>query len=164
MELASTSLESLIHENLIFFDMEATSRDDLIGAMAAAAVAAGYATTGYAADVIERENLYPTGLPTEPLHVAMPHAMVQDHVTQAAIVIARPAHPILFKEMGDGEHDVTADIVFLLVAQGDQGHMAILQRLICIFGNSNALQTLGAAQTPHELRTTLIRLAQAVEL
>jgi len=157
-------LESLLHEDLVFFDMPADSRDGLIRMMSGAAIEGGYATEGYAEDVIERENLYPTGLPTDVLKVAMPHAMVQDHVKNAAIVIARPAAPIIFKEMGDGVSDIPADIVFMLVAKGDKEHLAVLQRLVCVFAEPACMGHLASTRTPGELIDVLVRLASEVEV
>jgi PTS system galactitol-specific IIA component len=155
----AVSLESLLHPELTFFDFEADSRDDLIRKMAEEAIDAGYATGGYADDVIEREDLYPTGLPTEVMKVAVPHAMVQDHVKSAAIVIARLAHPIDFKEMGDGVNDVPVDMVFMLVAKGDKDHLAVLQRLICVFAIPDFMTQLKATRTPEELIELLPKLA-----
>lgn len=153
-------LSEMLHEDLIFFDFEAKDRYDLIDKLSAVAVEAGYAVEGYSADVVEREDLYPTGLPVEGMKVAIPHAMVQDHVVDSAIVIAKLIHPIDFKEMGDGENDVPVEMVFLLVVKGDHGTLAVLTQLISIFAEPVLLARIEQATTSAELVELLPKLAE----
>ena len=89
MSQDAVSLGSLIHEDMVYFDVEAETWQDVVRILAGHAIEHGYAVEGYAEDVIEREELYPTGLPTDVMKVAIPHAMVQDHVKEAAIVAYR---------------------------------------------------------------------------
>lgn len=160
----ATDLTEMLHEELVFFDFEAKDRFDLINKLAAAAVEAGFARDGYAADVIERENLYPTGLPVEGMKVAVPHAMVQDHVISSVIVVAKLAHPIDFKEMGDGENDVPVEMVFMLVVKGGYGTLSVLTQLISIFAEPELLAQLEKATTPAEVLELLPKLAAQVAM
>ena len=164
MSEEAVSLDSLLHENMVYFDVEADSWRDVVRILAGHAIEHGYATEGYAEDVIEREELYPTGLPTDVMKVAIPHAMVQDHVEKAAIVVAKLAHPVDFKEMGDGENDVPVQMVYMLVAKGDKHHLAVLQQLISIFATPDFMQQLTQVATPRELIDTLVDLAGKVVL
>ena len=156
------ALTEMLHEDLIFFDFEASDRDDLINKLAAKAIEAGYAIEGYAADVIEREDLYPTGLPVEGMKVAVPHAMTQEHVIKPTIVAAKLAHPVDFKEMGDGVNDVPVEMVFMLCVKGDHGTLAVLTQLISIFAEPELLAQLEKVATPAELVELLPKLADQV--
>lgn len=158
------ALTEMLHEDLIFFDFEASDRYDLINKLGAAAIEAGYAVEGYPADVIEREDLYPTGLPVEGMKVAVPHAMVQEHVNKSTIVAAKLAHPIDFKEMGDGENDVPVEMVFMLVVKGDHGTLAVLTQLISIFAEPELHSQLEKVSTPAELIELLPKLAEQVTM
>lgn len=160
----AVALDTLLHEEMALYDLEADCWEDVVRQMAACAIEHGYATEGYAEDVIERENLYPTGLPTEVMKVAVPHAMIQDHVLAPAIVPARLAHPVDFKEMGDGVNDVACDMVFMLVAKGDKEHLSVLQQLISIFANPELMGRLVDVGNARELVERVIELAGEVEL
>lgn len=158
------ALTEMLNENLVFFDFEAEDSTDLINKLAAAAIDAGYAVEGYAADVIEREELYPTGLPVEGMKVAVPHAMVQDHVISSTIVAARLAHPVNFKEMGDGVNDVPVEMVFMLVAKGTKGTLEVLTQLIGIFAEPELHKQLEEVTGPAELVELLPKLAEQVRM
>ena len=158
----SVSLPDLFHEDAVLFDVHASSRNDLIRQMAAVAIEKGFATEGYAEDVIQREDLYPTGLPTSVLKVAIPHAMVQDHVVVPAIVIARLATPVNFKEMGDGEVDVPIDMAFMLVAKGDAEYLAVLQKLICLFAEPTSMERIAGLHDARALVDAIVDLAANV--
>ena len=150
MSQDAVSLGSLIHEDMVYFAVEAETWQDVVRILAGHAIEHGYAVEGYAEDVIEREELYPTGLPTDVMKVAIPHAMVQDHVKEA--------------EMGDGENDVPVEMVYMLVAKGDKHHLAVLQQLISVFATPEFMTELKAVEDPASLKATLIDLAGKVVL
>lgn len=164
MSQDAVSLGSLIHEDMVYFDVEAETWQDVVRILAGHAIEHGYAVEGYAEDVIEREELYPTGLPTDVMKVAIPHAMVQDHVKEAAIVVGKLAHPVDFKEMGDGENDVPVEMVYMLVAKGDKHYLAVLQQLISVFATPEFMTELKTVEDPASLKATLIDLAGKVVL
>ena len=149
-------IADLVAPELVLFDVEAETKEDLIRKLAAQAEAEGYVTSGYAEDVIEREDSYPTALPTAVMKVAVPHAMVQDHVLRAGIVVGRLAHPVLFKEMGEGVRDVEVECVFMLIAKGDKHHLSVLQRLIGMLADQDSMEKLKAVATPEGMVDFLV--------
>ncbi len=153
---AAVKIADLVAPELVLFDVEALSKEDLIEQLAAVAEDAGYVTAGYAADVIEREKSYPTGLPTEVMKVAVPHAIVQDHVIKAGIVVGRLAHPVTFKEMSDGVRDVAVECAFMLIAKGDKHHLSVLQRLISMLADPAAMQELKKISTSADMARFLV--------
>ncbi len=58
----------------------------------------------------EREREYPTGLPTHPVGVALPHADPQ-LVIKAGLAIVVLRHPVMFSEMGNPDHEVMVRVV-----------------------------------------------------
>lgn len=149
-------IADLIDERLMLFDIDASSKEDLIRQMAQRAEEAGYVVPGYADDVIERELSYPTALPTPVMKVAVPHAMVQDHVLKSTIVAARLAHPVTFKEMGDGINDVEVEMAFMLVAKGDKHHLKVLQKLIMMIADSQQLEVIKGISEPAAMASELL--------
>lgn len=157
--MSGVELKNLLDPKLVEFGVEVQTRDDLIRKMAQRAIDEGFASEGYAEDVIERENLYPTGLPTEVLKVTVPHAMTQAHVIKPVIVIAKLQHSVVFKEMGDGENDCLVDMAFMLVTKGDKEYLAVLQQLICVFSVPEYMTQLDGIEEPKAFIDKLIELA-----
>ena len=153
----TVDVSGYISTDLMAFDVRAKDWRDLVRQLSGMAEAEGRVTPGYADDVIAREELYPTGLPIEGLGVAVPHAMTREHVVGPAIVYARLAEPVSFKEMGDGERDVLVEAAFLLVPGDAGGHLEILQKLILMLTDGEAIERLRAATTPKEVEDLLSR-------
>ena len=137
------NVSGYISTDLMAFDVRAKDWRDLVRQLSGMAEAEGRVTPGYADDVIAREELYPTGLPIEGLGVAVPHAMTREHV--------------VVKEMGDGERDVLVEAAFLLVPGDAGGHLEILQKLILMLTDGEAIERLRAATTPKEVEDLLSR-------
>ena len=63
----------LLKEKLIFIDVEAKDREEAIGKMAKELYKKGYVKESYINAILDREKVFPTGLPTEEVGVAIPH-------------------------------------------------------------------------------------------
>ena len=124
-------------------------------------VRSGHVTPAFAADVWKRELTFPTGLPTEPLAVAMPHAD-PDHVNQSAVGIAVLESPVRFRQMGtDGSAVLDVPIVFLLAIKEREKQVEMIQELVSVIQNPSLLKALAAAKDAQEV-VELIRRALKV--
>lgn len=65
---------------------------------------------GFEKALIEREHEYPTGLPTQPVGVALPHADPK-LVVQAGLIIVVLRNPVMFEEMGNPDQKVEVRVV-----------------------------------------------------
>ena len=89
----------------------------------------------------------PTGLPTVPIGVALPHAD-PDAVLHPAIAVGRLVTPVMFREMGTPENGVQVRIVFLLALSSKQ-QASVLSDLVVAFQRPGFLEWLvGAAGAP----------------
>ena len=77
---------------------------------------------------VERERIYPTGLPTV-IPVAIPHAASTD-VKTTAVCILKLNHPVEFKRMDDSNETIEAKLIFNLAIKGHNEHLDYLQNLI----------------------------------
>jgi PTS system galactitol-specific IIA component len=145
------NIDQLLHKDMVFLDVEAATREELLRKLATKAFERGYVRETFLNAVIEREKLYPTALPTPVLKVAVPHAMDRSHVIKSVIVLAKLKHPVLFKEMGEGVNDVPVDVVFMLAVNGSKKQLAILQKVVGLFSNGKAMQAVKDAKTEQEL-------------
>lgn len=152
-------LEDLLFEELILTDMEAVSYEDLIKQIGDIAYEKGYVEKDFYKGVIEREKLYPTGLPTNILKVAIPHAMERDHVIRSSIIVSKLKKPVPFREMGSiSDNMLPVDLVFLLAVNGTKDQLGILQDLVGMFSDTDAMTMLDEAKTPKEMMIALNKI------
>jgi PTS system galactitol-specific IIA component len=137
----------LIHDDLIFFDYEATSFEETVRRISGILHAKGYVKESFADAVIEREKVFPTGLETKCFPVAIPHAD-RIHVNQDAIAIIRLKHPITFTVMATTDEFVDAQMVFMLAIKENEGQLNILKDFMALFSSDEMLFRLRDAESP----------------
>lgn len=142
---------SLFHSDLILFDVSCNGRDELLKVLSRKFRDLGYVKDTFEQAVIERENTFPTGLPTDGVKVALPHTYPQ-HVNKPGILIANLKNPVNFKEMGNGVNDIPAELVFMLAVDQPEKQLSVLQKFMNIFMKKGVLQELKAA---HDANTVL---------
>ena len=141
----------LIFEELTFPNFYAKNKENLIVNLSNILEEKGFVRKGFANAVLEREKEFPTGLPTNILKVAIPHAIDTSFVETPSIVIARLNSPVTFGEMGSLENTVEVDMVLLLAVKGDKSQLEILQRLLGVFCEEEQMLRLKAANTSKDI-------------
>ena len=145
------SVNDLLHEDLVLMDVVAGSVEELMEQICGYAQKKGYVKDSYLAAVLERENSYPTGLPTEVMKVALPHTTDQSHVLKSGIFIAKLPKPVSFKEMGEGINDVPVEMVFMLTVNGTKEQLTVLQNIVGMFTKPEALAALKNTNTAADI-------------
>lgn len=140
----------LLHEELVFFDMEADNRDELLSKLSDELYKKGYVKETFKAAVIAREKVFPTGLPTAGVKVAIPHTDAE-HVNKATIVFANLKKPVIFKEMGLGEADIHAELIIMMAINNPSEQVDTLSKLMNIFSNKKLLLQLKATSKREEV-------------
>ena len=139
-------LEDLLHEDVTLVGLQAASDTQAISVLVAALAAADYVAPQFAADVLARERTFPTGLPTEPIGVAIPHAD-PDHVYRSAIAVGLLTEPVTFKRMGsNSDSEVAAQLVFLLAIKEIEKQVELIRELMAVLQNGDVLEAI-ARQT-----------------
>lgn len=146
----STNLK--LNSSCIQLDVMAGNWEEAIVKAASPLIENGYVTPGYVDDVIERELQWATGLPTEPLGVAIPHALKPDNVLHAQIAVCRLREPVPFHQSGGtpGEDDVPCQIIFVLALKDPQAQLSLLQSLMVVISDEELLCELRDAATVEE--------------
>lgn len=151
-------ITNLLFEDLITFDLEANNYEEVIEKIGNDAYKKGYVKSGFADAVLQREKLYPTALPTNVLKVAIPHPIERDTVKKSAIIVTKLKNPVNFVLMGSDNEMVPVDIVFTLAVNGGQHQLHILQDLVSLFSDENAMEKIKLANSPKKMMNTLIEL------
>lgn len=142
--------DNLLHEELIFLNYEASDREELLRNLSLELEKRGYVKESYVKGVLDREKIFPTGLNTEGVKVALPHTDAV-HVNKAAIVIAKLKSPVIFKEMGFGEKDVEAKLIFMMAVKNPQEQVTTLSKLMSILSDKETLTNLYNCNTNLEV-------------
>ncbi|MDX9864257.1 MAG: PTS sugar transporter subunit IIA [Anaerolineaceae bacterium] len=132
-----------IDETIIAFDVEATSNEELISLLADKLCAAGYVDETYGQATITRETIHPTGLPTKPFPIAIPHADA-DGVITSALAFASMKRPVMFCNMVEPEEELPVELVFMIANNTPEEQVKVLRKLATLFGDPEKLVELKA--------------------
>ncbi|MHC5375653.1 PTS sugar transporter subunit IIA [Enterococcus sp. LJL120] len=140
----SKNIAEMIQEELIFSDISADNLKNLFDKIGTILYEKGYVSSEYAEKLYERENNFPTGLATKTLNVAIPHTDSK-YVKKPFITILKPNSEIVFHQMGTFPSDqvlVYPKIIFILGFTKDDMQLKILQTLMNLFDNQEAMEIL----------------------
>ena len=131
--------DSVVEEKNIFVNVEVDSFEELIPLISVNLLKSEDVDDNFVDRVLDRERNFPTGLPTEPISVAIPHAY-PENVNNNKIVIATLKKPILMKEMGgDSDDNLNVSVVFLLAFNDSNKHLNILQNIVELIKNQDTV-------------------------
>jgi len=120
--------------------LERNDQQGVIKFLCSKMVEKGFVTNAYFSQVIAREKIHPTGLPTLPIASAVPHADPIG-VNQTAIALAVLQQPVTFFAMDNPRQELNVSIVFLMsFIKGDQ--IAILRWVSNVLGNQDTVRTI----------------------
>ncbi|MGM9927050.1 MAG: PTS sugar transporter subunit IIA [Bacillus sp. (in: firmicutes)] len=147
-------LQELMSEDIIWLDMPIKSREDVMTFITQELQKKGYVKEGYLESLLERERNYPTGLPTVPFAVAIPHTDPQ-YINKPFVAAVRPTQPIPFTQMGTDDVEVGAELLFFLGLNKGEGQVELLQYLIDCCMNEGFMTQLKTVETPNQFMKAL---------
>lgn len=143
-------------KELFLFHQRFESQRDLFGSMAHELEDAGCVKSTYLNGIIEREKQFPTGLLINGVGIAMPHTD-SVHVNSSQACFASLAQPIVFEDMGDRDHKIEVELVFMLAMAQPHEQVEALQNLIALFQDEAAVAAMKRCDTAEELDLILKR-------
>lgn len=144
------TLKDLIRKEHILVGLAPGSTQEIIGSLSKQLSATGYVSEEFSDDVWEREKTFPTGLPTQPVGVAIPHAD-PDHVYQSAVCLGVLSSPVFFNQMGmESSTQIEVNIVFLLAIKEKEKQVVMIQQLVELIQNPELLEDLLNTSLPVE--------------
>lgn len=154
----------ILSHALIHFFQGPVSRDDAIKKMASLLKNEGYVKDSFESAVLEREKIYPTGLPTQPFGIAIPHTD-SEHVNRAAMAIGVLPEAVVFNEMGSLDSPIEVRIVSMLAIEDATKMVNILSELATVFQNQGLIRDIATARTAEDvLRLYHDSLGEVVEI
>ncbi len=149
-------LSSYISEDLVLIHIDAEDEFLCIEQLGNLLYKKGFVKETYTQAVIDREKVYPTGLSTSGVGVAIPHTDAV-HVNKPAVAIGTLKKPVLFHLMGDDEQTVEVQLLFQLAINEPSEQLEMLQSLVGLFADGEFLKCLQQAED----ESTVIALIQA---
>lgn len=131
----------LLHEKLVFAQKEFANSTEAISFIAKELFKNGYVKNDFAKAVLDREKIFPTGLPTGSICVAIPHADSK-YVNQSTLGVVTLKKPVIFKNMGDPDEDLAISIIINMAISEPHGQVPMLQKIMNIVQNQDYLKKL----------------------
>ncbi|MBX4258742.1 PTS sugar transporter subunit IIA [Clostridium estertheticum] len=145
----------LCYENVfVFRDLEFSNSIEALNFLSSKLYEKGYVKKDFQKSIIEREEKYPTGLPSREIKIAIPHA-THTLVNEAALSIGILKSPVEFKSMGDSNIKLNVQIIIMLALKEPHGHIEMLQRIVKLIKTPEALKLLVNASSIEEVLNTL---------
>lgn len=147
----------LLHEDLILLNYEIENKEELLKNLSNLLKEKGYVKDSFLEGVIKREIVYPTGLNTNGVKVAIPHTD-SIHVLKPAILVALLKKSVCFKEMGNGVNDVEAKLIFMLAIKDPNLQVDTLSKLMSILSDKDKLLSIYKSTTTKEVIDKLSKI------
>ena len=141
---------STFDEDLILLGVEADDAEAVLSQLADLLHSRGFVKESFRAAVLEREKQHPTGLPSEGVYVAIPHADPV-HVNQSAIAVATLKKPVSFAMMGNPEVSIDVKIVVMLAIHNPAEHLQLLRNFMKLFQDKDLLVAISEAATKRDV-------------
>lgn len=138
-----------IDQSLIDIGIDDDNAEKIIRRLASLLEKNGYVKNTFAQAVVDREKIFPTGLPFQ-IGVAIPHTDAE-HVVTNAIALGTLNQPIEFFEMGTNDKKIDVSIICLLAIKDPDMIIKTLRDLIKTFQDEMLLKRIFQSKNPNEI-------------
>lgn len=147
-------MEVALDEKLVFRNLAFEEKNQVLEYLATELYKNHYVKAEYIQAIQEREAEYPTGLPSTPPGIAIPHANY-DLVEKTTLAIATLKEPILFHNMEERATELPVQIVIMMAIGEPHGQVEMLQKIVGIIQDEPLRQKMIAAANDQELLALL---------
>lgn len=141
-------VDQFLHQSLIQIKQYYACQEDFFSDLNQRLYQQGFVESTYLENLITREKVYPTGLVTSAVNIAIPHTDPQ-HIKKPFIDITKLNTPLTFTEMGSTDSKVDVTWIFALGVTDGASQIELLQKLMRLCSQKhviNALQSLTNVQ------------------
>lgn len=147
-------MQHLLDERLVFIGADVRTAEEAIRLMAARLEECGYVKSGYAEMVIEREKVFPTGLPGKTMCIAIPHTDPA-LVNRPAIGVIVPQGTVLFDMMGEPGTKLEVSLIMPLVIKDPAKQIELLKEMMHVIQDGERLEKIRASSDAGEILSLL---------
>jgi PTS system galactitol-specific IIA component len=135
------TVKDILKEDCIIENLEAKTKEEVLTAMSRILFSKGYVKDSFQGAILERERLYPSGLPMEGHKIAIPHTDAE-HVNNSVILFARLAQPVEFSSMGDPDEKLQVQLVSMFALKEKKKIGFLLDVLISAYSDNAVLDAI----------------------
>lgn len=143
-----------LNEELVFRNLTAKTDKEVLAFLAEQLYEKKYVKKEYIQAIQEREEEYPTGLPSTTPGIAIPHANF-DLVEQTTLAIATLHEPVKFHNMEDNQVELPIQIVIMMAIGEPHGQVEMLQKIVGIIQDEPMRKAMVAATSDSQLLNLL---------
>lgn len=151
-------LNNYVKEELIVLNLDISNRTELFKYMTNLFKEKAYVNEGFYNFIIEREEVYPTGLDLGTHTVAIPHGN-PEYIKQSFISVVSLRNPIKMKKMEDADEEIDVDLFFILGLSDGSQHLQILKQVISMIQHEEFIKEIKSAKTPEEVLKKISAIA-----
>ena len=115
----------------------------------------GFVKDTFIEAVLDREIIFPTGLQTKTVGVAIPHTD-SEHVEKSTVAIATLASPVIFMGMGYPDLEIPVSIVIMLAISDPKKVVDTLTKVISILENETTIEMVVNASTENAIQSAFL--------
>ncbi|MBU5360048.1 PTS sugar transporter subunit IIA [Enterococcus raffinosus] len=142
------------NQNFLYYSFDEEEQEALLAKMSEVLIEAGFVHESYQKAVIERERVFPTGLPTKGISVAIPHTD-SIHVKKAGFLVGVLEKPVTFEMMASKDVFLEVELIFMLAIKQPEDQLVMLQKLMMLCQDEQNLQLLKAKEQVVEVEQLL---------
>lgn len=145
MKYLSSYVNKIVIRNLV-----AENYEEALTSIAQNLLKKNYVKEEFIKSIIEREEQFPTGLPSSFPSVAIPHTDYQ-LVNQTSIAIATLSEPVKFRNMENNSEKIDVNVIIMLAIAEPKGQIEMLQKIVGIISDEDYRQNLITAESDADL-------------
>ena len=148
--------KSFFEPGLVFWGLRKDTAEECLEFLGKELTKAGKAKADYTKAVLEREAVYPTGLETPSVPIAIPHAN-PDNALENALAVAKLERPVMFRHMADEEQEVPVELIMMMCIAEPQMQVPMLSRILSIFTDGQMEKEIHSCKNAVELYELLLK-------
>lgn len=142
------------NQKFLYYSFDEEEQEALLTKMSEVLIDAGFVHESYQKAVIEREHVFPTGLPTQGIHVAIPHTD-SIHVKKEGFLVGVLEKPVTFEMMASKDVFLDVELIFMLAIKQPEDQLVMLQKLMQLCQDEQNLRLLKAKEKVVEVEQLL---------
>lgn len=143
-----------LDEKLIFTNLDFETKEDALNFLSGKLLKHQYVKPEYQQAILDREKVYPTGLPSLGVSIAIPHAD-NNLVNETTIAIGVLKRPVIFYSMESADKELDVQIIMMLAIKEPHGQIEMLQKVVSIIQNENLTKEIAKTTDKNKILTML---------
>ncbi|MDP2965332.1 MAG: PTS sugar transporter subunit IIA [Pelolinea sp.] len=144
-----------IDERIILTNLNLKDNYDVFQVMGKKLFEEGLVTDRFIEEIINREEKYPTGLPTK-IPISLCHTD-SEHVKQPFLTLATLTNPIPFHEMGNSKNIQDVKIAFFLGIIDKKEHIDFLRKIMTLVRSEDILTSIYRSKSAKQIKKILCK-------